>query len=445
MAVPADAPPSTAAPAIPGPLPGRAWGIGGSPDAGDAGAWDGSHDPLVRNGRAQPVVAWDESRSSSSHDSSHAQERQAPQAGNIAGQRVVPPAGFEPALPPPEGGALSPELRGRYRRTTLAHARGSTSGSGCPAALGEQLAQVVALGGLGAEHLRGQVADLRHGRVLGARSASIAAPPSWWRSMSCRNSTSSCGAGGGAQGGELLGARHPGHRGDAARGRRRSWSCVRARSSTPCARRSAARRRPTAPASPACGRSGRSGWPRCRRRAGAARGRWCGRAPTTPSARPAGGARSCPGRTRRPRSPAAGHRGRRRAGQADEQPAGGAEQQQPERAADGDERPRTQRAVAADRSVGGAVGAVSRAGARSGRHRPVGAAPGRRRAGDGLRATRRACRAPAAARTAAGCPGRTSGGPSSLQLAPGSGYGVLVAAAARDELVDPRVVRRRTA
>lgn len=25
---------------------------------------------------------------------------------------VVPPAGFEPALPPPEGGALSPELRG---------------------------------------------------------------------------------------------------------------------------------------------------------------------------------------------------------------------------------------------------------------------------------------------------------------------------------------------
>ena len=26
---------------------------------------------------------------------------------------VVPPAGFEPAHPPPEGGALSPELRGR--------------------------------------------------------------------------------------------------------------------------------------------------------------------------------------------------------------------------------------------------------------------------------------------------------------------------------------------
>src|SRR4051812_23450072 len=26
--------------------------------------------------------------------------------------QLVPPAGFEPALPPPEGGALSPELRG---------------------------------------------------------------------------------------------------------------------------------------------------------------------------------------------------------------------------------------------------------------------------------------------------------------------------------------------
>ena len=25
---------------------------------------------------------------------------------------LVPPAGFEPAHPPPEGGALSPELRG---------------------------------------------------------------------------------------------------------------------------------------------------------------------------------------------------------------------------------------------------------------------------------------------------------------------------------------------
>jgi hypothetical protein len=30
----------------------------------------------------------------------------------IKGFRRVPPAGFEPAPPPPEGGALSPELRG---------------------------------------------------------------------------------------------------------------------------------------------------------------------------------------------------------------------------------------------------------------------------------------------------------------------------------------------
>src|SRR5688572_12738860 len=32
----------------------------------------------------------------------------------------VPPAGFEPALPPPEGGALSPELRGRHDPETVA-------------------------------------------------------------------------------------------------------------------------------------------------------------------------------------------------------------------------------------------------------------------------------------------------------------------------------------
>ena len=30
---------------------------------------------------------------------------------------LVPPTGFEPALPPPEGGALSPELRGPQTRT----------------------------------------------------------------------------------------------------------------------------------------------------------------------------------------------------------------------------------------------------------------------------------------------------------------------------------------
>src|SRR6478735_9663408 len=31
----------------------------------------------------------------------------------------VPPAGFEPAHPPPEGGALSPELRGRDAKLYL--------------------------------------------------------------------------------------------------------------------------------------------------------------------------------------------------------------------------------------------------------------------------------------------------------------------------------------
>src|ERR1700751_1236670 len=35
--------------------------------------------------------------------------------------RTVPPAGFEPALPPPEGGALSPELRGPITRPMPEH------------------------------------------------------------------------------------------------------------------------------------------------------------------------------------------------------------------------------------------------------------------------------------------------------------------------------------
>ena len=34
----------------------------------------------------------------------------------------VPPAGFEPALPPPEGGALSPELRGLNNPASLSAA-----------------------------------------------------------------------------------------------------------------------------------------------------------------------------------------------------------------------------------------------------------------------------------------------------------------------------------
>ena len=43
---------------------------------------------------------------------------------------VVPPVGFEPTLPPPEGGALSPELRGPTT-STLAH-HGIYDGSGVP-------------------------------------------------------------------------------------------------------------------------------------------------------------------------------------------------------------------------------------------------------------------------------------------------------------------------
>ena len=36
------------------------------------------------------------------------------------GRNEAPPAGFEPALPPPEGGALSPELRGPAGRDRAA-------------------------------------------------------------------------------------------------------------------------------------------------------------------------------------------------------------------------------------------------------------------------------------------------------------------------------------
>jgi hypothetical protein len=44
-----------------------------------------------------------------------------PRGSRVADQRFrgVPPAGFEPALPPPEGGALSPELRGLGTPTRL--------------------------------------------------------------------------------------------------------------------------------------------------------------------------------------------------------------------------------------------------------------------------------------------------------------------------------------
>src|SRR3954471_24510461 len=65
--------------------------------------------------------AWDESRSSSSHDPSHEPRRRATQSRNVAGQRVVPPAGFEPAPPPPESCPLhDPGLL----PATLVHGKG---------------------------------------------------------------------------------------------------------------------------------------------------------------------------------------------------------------------------------------------------------------------------------------------------------------------------------
>ena len=47
----------------------------------------------------------------------HEATREGSTAQQIRAFQRVPPAGFEPAPPPPEGGALSPELRGRQTRT----------------------------------------------------------------------------------------------------------------------------------------------------------------------------------------------------------------------------------------------------------------------------------------------------------------------------------------
>src|SRR4051794_21211096 len=44
----------------------------------------------------------------------------------------VPPAGFEPAPPPPEGGALSPELRGPFRTSERVAEPPPTPRNGCP-------------------------------------------------------------------------------------------------------------------------------------------------------------------------------------------------------------------------------------------------------------------------------------------------------------------------
>ncbi len=50
------------------------------------------------------------------HSASGGGRETAGQRGRFRWSEIVPPAGFEPALPPPEGGALSPELRGLCRR-----------------------------------------------------------------------------------------------------------------------------------------------------------------------------------------------------------------------------------------------------------------------------------------------------------------------------------------
>ncbi|CCH76606.1 hypothetical protein BN12_1350017 [Nostocoides japonicum T1-X7] len=55
-------------------------------------------------------------RSSSRHHAGGHENRALTKAlrAEVKARFFVPPAGFEPALPPPEGGALSPELRGRH-------------------------------------------------------------------------------------------------------------------------------------------------------------------------------------------------------------------------------------------------------------------------------------------------------------------------------------------
>ncbi len=65
-------------------------------------------------------------------------QRNGPDVGASGPFRVVPPAGFEPAHPPPEGGALSPELRGPGAGEKLPVRRGRSlggtqgAGSGVP-------------------------------------------------------------------------------------------------------------------------------------------------------------------------------------------------------------------------------------------------------------------------------------------------------------------------
>src|SRR6266540_5349539 len=79
----------------------------------------------------------------------------------------VPPAGFEPALPPPEGGALSPELRGlathRGARDPPKTSRApgpAARGTALPAELGQELLHACHVAGLCQPHRLGQAAYL---------------------------------------------------------------------------------------------------------------------------------------------------------------------------------------------------------------------------------------------------------------------------------------------
>src|SRR5689334_9522921 len=82
---------------------------------------------------------------------------------------MVPPAGFEPALPPPEGGALSPELRGPCQ-TTLAHRPRRTPGHPRPHGHGSGVRRREELED--AARPRGAIAGaLRHERICGWKVA----------------------------------------------------------------------------------------------------------------------------------------------------------------------------------------------------------------------------------------------------------------------------------
>ena len=196
------------------------------------------------------------------------------------------------------------------------------------------------------------------------------------------------------------------------------------------------RRRPTAPASPACARSGRSGWPRCRRRAGCSAGSvvWSRSQDAISTACWWCTVMSCANPTST--ESAAGTAGVRRAGQPEQQAAGRPEQQQAERDPGRDEDPDPAGPV---REAGRARRPVGLGGRRrcTGRHHcPSGVTPVLRR---GLRH-----RAGRAGRRRRGERRRVVlGEVRRAQLVaarPGLRVGVLVQPQRGDELVDPRVV-----